>query len=168
MWVAAGVRRFHSPDNDFAPSAEKKCHRRPKNPQSTSIWHPKWRQNPSKMWSQGEFLGKRSTCDPLAPAQSKHCFWHVILSKFRPQCGPGGPQKSVCEIFMQNTDVLCTLGSFWVPRVLPKAPLGDHFAIIFSTFCMTWADDLSRLVQTSSFNRKTTLQTYKSTVSKPK
>ena len=50
----------------------------------------------------------------------------------------------------------------------PKAPLGDHFAIIFSTFCMTWADDLSRLVQTSSFNRKTTLQTYNSTVSKPK
>ena len=64
--------------------------------------------------------------------------------------------------------MLYTLGSFWVPRVLPKAPLGDNFAIIFGTFCMTWADDLSRLVQTSSFNRKTTLQTYKSTVLKPK
>ena len=41
----------------------------------------------------------------------------------------------------------------------PKGSPGNHFAITFDTFCMTWADDLSRLVQTSRFNRKAILQT---------
>jgi hypothetical protein len=115
-----------------------------------------------------DFLVKRPTCDPLAPAQSKRCFCHVLLNRFRPQCGPGSPLKLVRKILMQNTHPLCALGSFWVPRVLPKPPPGDHFAIIFATFCMTWADDLSRPAQTSSFNRKATLQTYKSADLNPK
>ena len=45
------------------------------------------------------------------------------------------------------------------PKVLPKAPLGDHFGVIFKTFCMTWAQDLSMLLVASNFEPKTTLQT---------
>ena len=125
---------------------------------SKSTWHSKRSQSPWKMWLPEDFFVKRPICDPLAPAQSKHCFWHLILSRFRPQCEPAGPLKSVCKILVPSTNILYALGSFSVPRVLPKAPLGDHFGIIFSTFCMTWADDVSKLVQTSSFNRKATLQ----------
>ena len=168
MWVAAAVRRFHGPEHDFAPSGGKKVPPGAQSDPSGSIWHPKIHQNPVKMCPPGEFFVKRPICNPLAPAQSKHCLWHVILSTFRPQCGPGGPQKSLCKKIIQNMNILCALGSFWVPRVLPKAPLGDHFTIIFGTFCMTWADHPSRLVQTSSFNQKATLHTYKSTVLKPK
>ena len=75
-------------------------------------------------------------------------FLSVILCRFLPQCGPGSHLKWVRKILMQNTHLLCALGSFWVPRVLPKPSPGAHFAVIFGTFCMTWADDLSRLVQT--------------------
>ena len=116
----------------------------------------------------GQVFRKTANMRSARAGAVQHCFCHIILSRFRPQCGPGGPLKSVCKILMQNTFILCVFMSFWVPRVLPKPSPGDNFAIIFATFCMTWADDLSRLVQTSSFNWQATLQTYKSTVLKPK
>ena len=169
-WSESGLRPdgFHNPDNDSAPSGEKKCHREPKVTQVGRFATQKRGQNHWKMWLSDDFFVKRPTCDPLAPAQSKHGFCHVILSRFRPQCRPGSSLKLVRKILMQNSHLLCTLGWFWVPRALPKPPPGDHFAINFATFCMTWADDLPRLVQTSTFNRKATLQTYKSAVLHPK
>jgi hypothetical protein len=118
------------------PAAKKKVPSWAQSDPSGSIWHPKRRPNPLRMCSVGEFFVKQPTCDPLAPAQSKHCFWHVILCRLQQQCGPGGPLKSVCKILIQNVYILCALGSFWVPRVRfqrsPWATICPSFSTLFA------------------------------------
>ena len=54
------------------------------------------------------------------------------------------------------------LVSFFELQGVPKGTPGRPFGIIFGTFCMTWLDDLSRLLAASNFKSQTTLQTPKS------
>ena len=51
---------------------------------------------------------------------------------------------------------------FSEPQGAPKSTPGRRFGNIFDTICMTWPDDLSRLLLASNFQPKTTLQTSKS------
>ena len=97
--------------------------------------------------------------DPLAPVQSKHHFRHAISMRLWTKCGPRDLLKKTPNIRTQNNTFCACWCRFPSPRVLPKAPPGRQFGIIFGTFCMTWPDDLSRLLPASNFQPKTTLQT---------
>ena len=46
-------------------------------------------------------------------------------------------------------------------KVLPNSAQGRHISVLFGTSCTTWAHHLSRLLLTTTFQFKTTLQTTK-------
>ena len=108
------------------------------------------------------FFWKRPICDPLAPVQSKHDFCHAISTRFRRKCGPGGLLKKDTYYTHTKWHLLCVLVSFSEPQGAPRGTSRRPFGIIFSTFCMTWPDNLSSLLPASNFGSKTTLQTSKS------
>ena len=81
------------------------------------------------------FFPKWAKCDPLAPAQSKRCFWHVFGCGFDHNAHQETLSNRCTNYLSKIRHLLCPLVLFWAPRVLPKRPLGDHFASMFGTFC---------------------------------